>query len=132
MGEACDRGRSLMGRRGEDAALKYLQLKGLSFRERNWRYGHLEVDLIFEDSRYLRIVEVKTLSEKDGFDPSVSVTKRKAERLITAARHYAAVRRITKEVVFDVVTVTVCEDGRMRIRYIPEAFWPMEGNWFTN
>ncbi|MBQ7222151.1 MAG: YraN family protein [Bacteroidales bacterium] len=131
MGEAIEKERSVIGRKGENAALEYLRQRGLTFRERNWRHGHLEVDLIFEDDRYLRIVEVKTLLERDGFSPSENVTRRKAEKLISAARHYVTEKHPGKEVAFDVVTVVIKDDGEMEIDYIPEAFWPLEGNWFA-
>ena len=35
-----------VGKRGEEEALDYLQQQGLELRERNWRSGHFEVDLI--------------------------------------------------------------------------------------
>ena len=83
-------GKGLLGRRGEDVALDYLQQRGLQLVCRNWRSGHLEVDLIMEDYRSVRIVEVKTLQAGDGFDPSDNVTADKRRKLIRAAKAYYA------------------------------------------
>ena len=66
--------RGELGRRGETAALEYLRGFGMELVVRNWRSGHLEVDLIMEDAVSIRIVEVKTLRCGDGFDPSENVT----------------------------------------------------------
>ena len=43
------------GKIGENLALRYLERRGLRLLERNWRYGHLEVDLIMEDDLYFRL-----------------------------------------------------------------------------
>ncbi len=79
-----------LGRRGEDAALDYLQDRGLRLVERNWRSGHLEIDLVMEDPCSVRIVEVKTLQAGDGFDPGENVTRNKRLKLIRAARAFFA------------------------------------------
>ena len=92
--------------------------------ERNWRSGHYELDLIMEDSRSIRIVEVKSLSESDGFDPSANMTPEKCRRVVRAARRFIAEIPCAKEVIFDVVTV-LFNDGRPQITYIPSAFLPI-------
>ena len=52
--------KQLQGFAGEDMAAKLLQEKGYKILARNWRCGHLEVDIIAETDDYLVIVEVKT------------------------------------------------------------------------
>lgn len=113
-----------IGRAGEDAALDWLQEHGMTLLERNWRSGHYELDLIMEDSRSIRIVEVKSLSESDGFDPSANMTPEKCRRVVRAARRFIAENPCAKEVIFDVVTV-LFNDGRPQITYIPSAFLPI-------
>ena len=111
-----------LGRRGEDAALDYLQDRGLKLIERNWRSGHLEIDLIMEDAASVRIVEVKTLRRTDGFDPGENVTRDKRLKLIRAARAFFAQSRTYKEIRFDVVAVLIDFDEVVDINYIPDAF----------
>lgn len=119
---------TIIGRQGEDIALDFLEKKGLIFRDKNWRYGHLEIDLIFEDDSSIRIVEVKTLLERDGFNPIENISSTKINRLITAAQHYIAEKHIEKEVKFDVVAILINESNQFEINYIPEAFWPIKNS----
>lgn len=114
--------RGELGRRGEDVALEYLQGCGLHLVQRNWRAGHLEVDLIMEDTRTLRIVEVKTLNAGDGFDPSDNVTREKRLKLIRAAKAYYAQHPTFKEIKFDVVTVLFDAGEVVKVNYLPDAF----------
>ncbi len=111
-----------LGRRGEDAALDCLQDRGLSLVERNWRSGHLEIDLVMEDPFSVRIVEVKTLQAADGFDPGENVTRDKRLKLIRAARAFFASHPSAKEIKFDVVTVLADGDRIVSVNYIPDAF----------
>ena len=115
-------GKGMLGRRGEDAALKYLEQRGLQLVCRNWHAGHLEVDLIMEDAASVRIIEVKTLQAGDGFDPSDNVTADKRRKLIRAAKAFYAANPTYKEIVFDVVTVLFENELLVRVNYIPRAF----------
>ena len=112
----------LFGRRGEDVALDYLQRCGLSLVQRNWRAGHLEVDLIMEDRYSVRIVEVKTLHAGDGFDPSDNVTREKRLKLVRAAKAFYARNPTFKEIKFDVVTVLFDAGEVVEVNYLPDAF----------
>ena len=111
-----------LGRRGEAAALDYLRGIGLNLIARNWRSGHLEVDLVMEDAASVRIVEVKTLNSGDGFDPGENVTADRRRKLIRAARAFYAQHPTFKEIKFDVVTVLVCDGEVVEVNYMPDAF----------
>lgn len=114
--------RGEFGRRGEDVALEYLQQCGLHLVQRNWRAGHLEVDLIMEDCYSVRIVEVKTLHAGDGFDPSDNVTREKRLKLVRAAKAFYARNPTNKEIKFDVVTVLFDAGEVVEVNYLPDAF----------
>ena len=58
--------KQLQGTCGEELAVKLLQQKDYNILERNWRCGHLEVDIIAENDDYLVIVEVKTRKTASG------------------------------------------------------------------
>ena len=112
------------GRRGEEVALAWLQERGFRLRDRNWRSGHKELDLVMEDAERLHIVEVKTLTAPLLIQPFEKVDAVKQHRLVSAARHYVAVQHIQKEVQFDVVSV-ILDGEQTMVEYIPEAFYPI-------
>ena len=70
-------------------AAKLLQEKGYKILARNWRCGHLEVDIIAETDDYLVIVEVKTRKSAAFGEPEVFVDRQKQRNLIRAAMCYA-------------------------------------------
>ena len=47
-----------LGRKGEEAAVKYLVSKGHRIVAQNWRFHGYEVDIISEDGAYIVFVEV--------------------------------------------------------------------------
>jgi putative endonuclease len=118
------------GHRGEELALKYLLDEGLSLLERNWRSGHVELDLIMESNggcgceKVLHVVEVRSLKEPYAKEPFESVGYRKQMSIMKAARRYVAGCRDEYNVQFDVVSVVFSEDGDCRLDYFPDAFSP--------
>ena len=50
----------VLGRYGEDLAVRYLRERGMEVLERNWRCEHGEVDVVARDGDCLVICEVKT------------------------------------------------------------------------
>ena len=112
-----------IGRRGEDVALNFLLARGMTLVARNWRSGHKELDLIVEDERFLRIVEVKSLVYPNVIDPFEVVGWQKRRRVIAAAQHFVALKKIGKEVVFDIVSV-VFNGTFYKVEYFPQAFVP--------
>ena len=73
----CGMKKIALGRAGEQAALNYLQELGMTLIARNWRSEHYELDLVMDAGDSIRIVEVKSLNESDGFDPLENMTEAK-------------------------------------------------------
>ena len=116
--------RMRLGRAGEQAAFEYLKKeKGLVFVTKNWRCGHREIDLIFETKDFLRIVEVRTLSSSKNIQPYETINYEKQKQVISAARTFVKRYNVTKEIVFDVVSV-VNREGSFCIEYIKNAYSP--------
>ena len=51
---------NILGQKGEQAAVKYLESKGHHVIERNWRSRGYEIDIISLDDEFIVFVEVKT------------------------------------------------------------------------
>ncbi len=122
-------GRQISGRRGEEEACRYLCGLGHRVIARNWRYGHLELDIITLCGAELHIVEVKSRTVPAAAAPEANVNRRKMQRMTSAANaflHSGARTDLPRdlEVFFDVVSVLL--DGpKFEIHYYPQAFIPL-------
>ena len=79
---------SLTGKRGEAAVAGFLAAKGHKIVARNWRSGHLELDIVSLDGSGLHFVEVKTRTSSDIAAPQENVGAVKQRRLAEAAKRF--------------------------------------------
>ena len=98
------------GALGEELACRYLETKGYSILERNWRSGHRELDLIAQRGPTLAIVEVKTRSAGSLLKARDSVSQRKQSLLIQAADHYVRTRGLELDVRYDIIAIDIASD----------------------
>jgi putative endonuclease len=116
-------GKSL-GRRGEDAAARYLQRLGYRVLARGRRLASGELDLVVLDGRTIVFVEVKTRTSQEVGHPAdaVDATKqRKLTRLaVTFMKRHGLLEYPAR---FDVVAITWPEGrGRPTIEHFKNAF----------
>lgn len=117
--------RSTIGKMGEDAACMYLMERGHALLERNWRSGHLEVDIITRAADGLHFVEVKSRVAPLMADPQDNVRRAKQQHIASAARRYiASLDGFDGEVWLDVVAV-VFDGSKTEITYFPGAYTPI-------
>jgi putative endonuclease len=110
------------GLEGESLAAAYLEQQGYRILERNFRFGHGEVDLIARDGDELVFVEVKTRHGENFGTPEEAMTPKKEALMKKVAEGYLHVHRIDQQACrFDVVAITFAE-GEPRIRLIRDAF----------
>ena len=76
------------GAAGEQLAADYLQRRGLTLIERNFRVRGGEIDLVCRDGKATVFVEVRLRSRGDFGGAAASITATKQARLILAARHW--------------------------------------------
>lgn len=112
-----------LGQAGEDAAVAYLEKHEYVIRHRNWRRGHLELDIVAAKDNELIVVEVKTRKFESVSSPQEAVTREKIKRIVMAADAYIKVFGIDEPVRFDILSV-VGEMGNFKIDHIKEAFYP--------
>ena len=112
------------GALGEELACRYLERKGYRILERNWRFGHKEVDIIAQWGETLIIAEVKTRGVGSHISARDSVALEKQEHLIRAANAYIRQRALNLEVRYDILALDIEADGSYTIEHIPSAFYP--------
>ena len=114
-----------LGIEGEQAARDFLISKGYTVRETNWRLGHLEIDIVAQEpgNSCLHIVEVKTRTSDDDFDPMESINKAKIKHLVDAANGYIQHQQLPMSIQFDVMII-VGSSPDFDIRFYPDAFDP--------
>lgn len=109
------------GKKGEEIAHSYLLGLNYQIIAVNWRYKHLEVDIIAKDGDTLVFVEVKTRSTTDYGYPASFVDTKKQRHLINAAEAYLELSAYEGEIRFDIVAIQW--DKSPIIELIKDAFW---------
>ena len=96
--------------------------RGYSIRERNYRCGYGEIDLIATAEGFLVFVEVKTRSPKAPLHPSSSVNARKQAKVRQVGGYYLTQHpEMTLQPRFDVISIEL-EDGNEVVEHIVNAF----------
>jgi putative endonuclease len=115
--------RRALGQAAEAAAAAFLERNGLAIVARNVRLPEGEIDLVCRHGHRWIFVEVKCRQARWGEAPSAAVSWRKRRRLVRLAQHYLKWRGLPAAPCrFDVVTVTMGDDGSCDLRHIPAAF----------
>jgi len=110
-----------LGSQGEEAAIHYLIEKGYTIREKNWRHGKYEVDIIATDTENLIFVEVKTRTSERWGNPEEAVTKAKIRRIVDSADRYTEMYDIDLPIRFDVIAV-IWNGTSFDIKHFDDAF----------
>ena len=100
--------RRSLGTEYEQRAAQWLEQRGYEIREKNFRGGGAEVDLIAEEGGYLVFVEVKYRSTARYGMPSEAVDARKQRRICNVASFYLYRNHLPADtpVRFDVAAVS--------------------------
>ncbi len=111
------------GAEGEQVACQWLLAQGYRIEARNWRHGHLEVDIVARHAGTLVIVEVKT-RRSDRYDgPADAVGPAKQHKLYRAAEAYLDALGEEVDVRFDIITVWM-NGPTPRVEHLEDAFYP--------
>lgn len=115
MGQYRGKGRRELGSWGEAAAARFLEGRGYSIRETNYRCREGEIDIVAEKGDSLVFVEVRTKRSLRFGTPEESVTAAKKEKLSNAALHYVATHTgLPAQWRVDVVAVEAGPGGEVR------------------
>lgn len=120
--------RRTLGQKGEDLACRLLEEQGHTVLERNWRSGHLEIDIISADAVGIHFVEVKTRCQSIQAPPQDNVDRVKQQRIAKAAQAYLRTSRglpfRNTECMFDIIAITFTGNV-VRTEYIRQAYIPL-------
>lgn len=106
-------------------ACDFLETRGHQILDRNWRTGHLELDIVSEGPDGLHFVEVKARTAPSSTSVSDQVNVIKRKRISAAAVQYLNKNNMEgKEVFFDIVSV-LFDGNKTVVRYFPQAWIPM-------
>lgn len=99
------------GVEGEKLAAEWLAKHGYNIKEENWRYRHLEVDIIAGKGDTLHFIEVKTRRSTQFGNPEESINKQKMKNLKDAAEQYQHKNPGWKWIQFDVLAILLRPQG---------------------
>lgn len=116
-----------LGKWGEDIAERYLKDKGYVIRERDWKSGHRDIDIIAATPNGIVVVfvEVKTRSTEEIMSPEDAVDEKKIRNLCYAANDYVKEHDVAEELRFDIITIVGTKGHEPRIEHIEDAFNPL-------
>jgi putative endonuclease len=105
---------------GENLASSYLQEKGYTIIERNFKARYGEIDIIAKIHDLIVFVEVKTRTGNQFGLPEEAVTKRKIHEVVQTAQYYCLLHKDTpKAQRIDVIAILLSRDRSvMDIKHI--------------
>ena len=120
--------RQALGRKGEEMVCDFLEGRGHTILEKNYRSGHLEIDIISFNHEGIHFVEVKSRKFSIQAPPQDNVGRIKQRRTVKAAASFLRTAKGlpygSHECMFDVVAVTF-EGGTFRTEWFPQAYIPV-------
>lgn len=95
---------NVVGNIGEEIACQIMRKKGFRIVDTNWRFGHLEMDVIAINKKEIVFLEVKTrTSTFSDKRPEEYVDELKKRRMVAAANAYIKMNNIEQAPRFDII-----------------------------
>lgn len=114
--------RHILGKKGEDFAVKYLENIGYNIIERNFMCKKGEIDIIALDKDYVVFIEIKTRSSIEYGLPSESVTKKKLQHMKNTIKYYLYKRNLeNKNIRVDVIEIYIKAEN-YKVNHIKQIF----------
>lgn len=118
---------NIVGQIGEETACQMMKKKGFRIAETNWRFGHLEMDIIAISRKEIVFVEVKTRTTSfGGKRPEEYVDELKRRRMAAAANAYIKFNKIELVPRFDIIGLLIDPDTYKVVEqtHLEDAFLP--------
>ena len=110
------------GKKGEDLASRYLESKGYQIRERNFRFGRNEIDIIAQKDGILIFIEVKLRTSSNFGFPEEMLKEAQKERIISAAQEYIFEIDWEQDIRFDIIAI-LQNKSIFEIEHFEDAFY---------
>ena len=108
---------------GENTAVQHLLVLGYEILQRNWRYSHLEIDIIASKDKRLHIIEVKTRTSIEFGYPEQFINKQKMQFLKNAAAHFQYEYPQWKYLQFDVAALLLMPSKEWDLLFITDVYF---------
>jgi len=112
-----------IGNFGENTAAQHLGELGYEILYRNWRYKHLEIDIIASKDNLLHIIEVKTRSSIEFGYPEQFINPQKMQFLKNAAAHFQYQNPRWKYLQFDVISLFLNEKQIWELAFFEDVYF---------
>lgn len=111
------------GSEGEEIACEFISKLGYKIVERNYQFGHGEIDIIAKDGDTLVFIEVKYRKNLEYGPPELAITKGKQNLVKRTATAYLWEKEIKDELSrIDVIAILKLPGQRPKINHIINAF----------
>lgn len=110
-----------LGKQAEEYAKDYLVNQGYTLRERNYRFGRGEIDLIVQKDNFLLFVEVKIRTNTAFGYPETFITETQENNYHTTATHYVEETEWKGHIRFDIIAITT-EHKEWQLLHLKDAF----------
>ncbi len=108
---------NILGKQGEEVAIKWLQENGFEVIDRNWRYGRNELDVVCMHEGDVVIVEVKSRTTIVNF-PEELLPLKKRRSIVRLGAKWLALHNVSAELRFDLLVV---EMSSLEVSYYKDA-----------
>lgn len=112
-----------IGNEAEDLACSFLTDKGWQILERNYYYGHSEIDIIAREGNTIVFIEVKMRSGTRFGNPIEFVNEKKIGHVFRAAEHWAREHEVSDAPMrFDVIGILKIKGKSSEIEHFADAY----------
>ncbi len=111
----------IIGKFGEDEAVKYLEQNGYIILDRNFRCKRGEIDIIALEKEKIVFIEIKSrTNEKYGL-PADAVTTQKIKHILNTAEYYLYIRNLENIAVrIDVIEIFIY-NNKIKINHLKQV-----------
>ena len=119
------REKDLLGRQGEDEAVRFLKSQGYRILERNLQFRFGELDIIAQKRNVIAFIEVKTRRTGVAGQPFEGVKPAKMRRIVSMAETYLRYKKLEDDNLvfrFDIISIVWPEGEPPEIQHLENAF----------